>query len=164
MTKKTLDLGCGGNKCPGSFGVDFRDLPEVDFKWDLEKTLPKKFHNSFDHLHTAGVIDHLGNPQKFLEDCLLYLKKGGTLYLIADNASYWRNHKRSWPFSEYHATGWGNHKFLGHKMMFQKEHLEKIAKQCGFKNVKTNFIHKHNIDYILPKRFGCSIIEMTAEK
>ena len=38
---KILDLGCGRNKLQGAFGVDFVELPGVDFVWDLNKELPR---------------------------------------------------------------------------------------------------------------------------
>ena len=45
-----LDLGCGRNKLKNAFGVDFVKLSGVDFVWDLNKQLPKKFH-----IHFSGI-------------------------------------------------------------------------------------------------------------
>ena len=45
MIMKILDLGCGRNKLKDAFGIDFVKLSGVDFIWNLNKTLPKKFYN-----------------------------------------------------------------------------------------------------------------------
>lgn len=72
---RLLDLGCGGKKIPNSFAVDFLNYPGVDLRWNLNKELPKKYHNKFDLVHTKRTLDHLGNPLGFLEGCSKYLKK-----------------------------------------------------------------------------------------
>lgn len=172
-----LDLGCGKNKYPGSFGVDFIKLPTVDFVWDLNNKLPKKFYNKYDIVYTKCVIDHLGNPLNFLEGCKKYLKNKGKLILIADNGDYWRYH---FHLGNYHADIWEcdalDYPETHHKMFFQMKHLIKILHIVGFKIIKTDYysdysnlsffkkIVKGHFDFILPKHLGSSMIVIEAVK
>ncbi|MFA4907214.1 MAG: methyltransferase domain-containing protein [archaeon] len=168
---RALDLGCWKNKKPGAFGVDFHKYSGVDLKWDLEKPLPKKYWNSFDEVYSAGLLEHLGNPQFFLENCRKYLKKGGKLEIITDNADYWRFHFVHRPvigfFGAYHATLWNKEdKSLQtqHKMLFQAGHLETLLNLAGFKKIKADFYYQKNLDVLLPRKFGSMYLTATAEK
>lgn len=76
--KKTLDLGCGRNKLPGAVGVDFLDLPGVDFVADLNDRLP--FDDaSFDVVHSNQVFEHVQNMIGLVGECHRILKPGGML-------------------------------------------------------------------------------------
>ncbi|MAG47676.1 hypothetical protein CL617_03645 [archaeon] len=168
---KTLDLGCGHHKVKGAFGVDFIKLPGVDFVWDLNKTLPKEFHNEYDVVYSNGVIDHLGNPLNFLEGCKKYLKKDGKLITIVDNGDYWRYHLH---LGNYHADLWEkdfpDHPETHHKMLFQMKHIEKILKLLDFKVTNKKYIRltgtwkDYHIDYLLPKFIGCNFMKIEAIK
>jgi len=168
---KILDLGCGRNKLKGAFGVDFVKLPLVDFVWDLNKELPKKFHNKFDIVYSNGVLDHLGNPLLFLEGCKKYLKKNGKLILIVDNGDYWRYHLH---LGNYHADIWESddpeHPETHHKMLFQMKNVVKMLKLLDFRVTKTEYIRltgtwrDYHIDYLLPKHLGCNFMKIEAIK
>ncbi len=162
-----LDLGCGNFKLKGAFGVDFFREKGVDLQWDLEKTLPKKFWEKFDLVYSDGLLDHLGNPKKFLEDCVLYAKKGGFVQVLVDNADYWRYHKRSWPFSDYHALLWfkaTDELKVQHKMMFQLGHLETLFKLVGLEVVEKKFLHCKGPDFLLPRHFGSAYVSIVGKK
>ncbi len=166
-----LDLGCGRNKYKGAFGVDFVKLPGVDFVWNLNKTLPKRFYNKFDVVYHNGVLDHLGNPLLFLEGCRKYLKKNGKMIIILDNGDYWRYHLH---LGNYHADLWEkdfpDHPEVHHKMLFQMKHVIKILKLLDFKITKTKYIRltgtwrDYHIDYLMPKSLGCNFMYIESIK
>jgi len=141
----SCDLGCGDKKIPGAFGVDFVRTKDTDLQWDLEKALPKKFWHSYDLVYSASVLDHLGNPLIFLENCAKYAKPGGFVQVIVDNGDYWRFHKKTWPFGNYHSTLWFKESSdikVQHKMMFQMGHLENLFAVAGLKAVKKEFFYR----------------------
>lgn len=168
---KILDLGCGKRKIKNSFGIDAVKHKCVDLVWDLNKPLPKKLYNKFDIVHHHCVLDHLGNPLMFLQECYKCLKKNGKLIFVVDNADYWRYH---FDLGNYHATTWEqeapNNPELHHKMMFQMKHLIKILKIIGFKIIKSEYIRDYkklkrgHIDYLMPKKFGFNFIRIKAIK
>lgn len=168
---KIIDMGCGTDKYPGSFGVDFRKEMGVDLVWDLNKELPKSHHGKYDIVYSKCVIDHLGNPFQFLQGCYRYLKKGGKLIIIIDNGDYWRYH---FYLGNYHAKVWSDDcpdkPYTHHKMIFQMEHLTKMLKIIGFKMKKAEYFRdykgliKGHIDYLMPKRLGCNMMRIEAVK
>ena len=172
-----LDLGCWKGKINGAFGVDFVKFDGVDFVWDLNKELPKKFHNKFDVVHNKCVIDHLGNPMIFLQGCIKYLKKNGKLILIVDNGDYWRYHVKK---GTYHATLWEkddpDHKETQHKMLFQMKHLTNLLELVGFKITNSYYYNDYDnlplakklfrahIDLFLPNYIGKNMMKIEAIK
>ncbi|MDD5163568.1 MAG: methyltransferase domain-containing protein [Candidatus ainarchaeum sp.] len=164
---KILDLGCGDKKIPNAFGVDFIKTRGTDLEWDLEKILPKKFWNSYDLVYSASVLDHLGNPLNFLENCARYSKPCGIVQVIVDNADYWRFHKKSWPFGNYHSTLWFKESRdikVQHKMMFQAGHLENLFALAGLEVIKKEFFYKAGIDKLLPEHLGSAFISIIGKK
>lgn len=174
---KILDLGCWKGKILGSFGVDFVKFEGVDFVWDLNKELPKNFHNKYDVVYNKCVIDHLGNPLLFLQGCNKYLKNKGKLILVVDNGDYWRYHIK---FGNYHATLWEkddpDNKLTQHKMLFQMKHLTGLLELVGFK-VKKSFYYndydnfsfmkklfRGHLDLFLPKHLGSNLMKIEAVK
>lgn len=167
LNGKILDLGCGDKKIPNAFGVDFVKTKECDLQWDLEKPLPKKIWNKFDLVYNCSVLDHLGNPLSFLENCGKYAKPNGIIQVIVDNADYWRYHKKSWPFSGYHAGLWLKENKdikVQHKMMFQMGHLENLFASAGIKVIRKEFFHRVLIDYFLPEHLGSAFISIIGKK
>lgn len=167
---KILDLGCGKKKYPNSFGVDFVASEGVNFVWDLNKLLPDEFNNHFEKVVNTCVLDHIGNPYLFLEGCYKYLKKGGVLEIVIDNADYWRYH---FNLGNYHSNVWEKDcedTKTHHKMMFQMKHITKMLEIMGFKIISTEYfrdykgIFKGHIDYVLPKRLGYNMMKVVAQK
>ena len=166
-----LDLGCGSNKYPNSYGVDFQQLPGVDMVWDLNEFLPGDHWGKYSVVHTKCVLDHIGNPLNFLRGCYQYLQNDGKLILIIDNGNYWRYHVH---LGNYHAHVWENDApgvpWAHHKMMFQKEHLVKLLGLIGFKNITARYFRdyrgflKGHVDYLFPKHLGRNMIRIEAQK
>jgi len=164
---ESLDLGCGNKKLFGSFGVEYLKTECADLQWDVQKTLPKKFWNRFALVYSAGVIDHLGNPQKFLENCKTYAKPGGFVQVIVDNGDYWRFHKKGWPFGNYHSALWfkeAKDLVVQHKMIFQLGHLETLFRLAGLQIVEKSYFWGQNIDFLLPKHLGKAYISIVGKK
>lgn len=166
---KILDLGCSNEKINGAFGVDYSETECTDLVFDLDNTLPKKFHNKFDLVYSGHVIEHMGNPLNFLKNCRLYAREGGYIQVITDNASYWRFHKKGYPFAEYHAKHIDenlNTECLktSHKMLFQLGHLENLFKLANIKVVKSEYCKISKIDKALPKIFGSAYVQVIGER
>lgn len=174
---KILDLGCGKNKLEGSFGVDFVKFPNVDFVWNLNYALPKKFNDNFDIVYHKCVLDHIGNPLDFLKNCRNYLKNNGKMVMIIDNGDYWRFH---FHLGTYHADIWEldepGHPETHHKMLFQMKHLIKMLKLVEFKVTKAYYFNDYDnlnllkklrrghLDYLLPRHLGRNMIKIESIK
>ncbi len=161
-----MDLGCGDDKLPGAFGVEFVETKDVDLVWDLEKPLPKKFWNEFDLVYSCCVLDHLGNPLNFLENCKSYAKDGGYVQVIVDNGDYWRYHRKGYPFGNYHATLWFKNSSslkVQHKMLFQLGHLENLFNLVELKIVEARYFGRDKLDYLLPLHWGSMYISIVGE-
>lgn len=164
---KKLDLGCGYKKLNGAFGVDFIKTGCTDLQWDLEKKLPKSFWNSFELVFCAGIIEHLGNPLNFLQNCCTYAKKDGFVQVITDNADYWRFHKKGWPFGNYHSMAWYKESGLlkvQHKMMFQPGHVQNLFRMLGLQTVEMRYFWRQGLDYLLPKHLGSAYFSIVGRK
>jgi len=103
-----LDVGCGygkfmillKNKFPSMslYGVDYSKLEVAKAKKkslnvcraDLEKGLKFK-SSSFDMIFAGEIIEHLYNPDFFLEESGRVLKKGGFLLITTPNLCSWFN-------------------------------------------------------------------------
>ncbi len=164
---KKLDLGCGLKKLKGAFGVDYFKTDCTDLEWNLEKPLPKKFWNSYDLVYSAGVLDHMGNPLQFLKNCVLYAKPKGFVQVVVDNADYWRFHKKSKPFGNYHSELWFKETKeleVQHKMMFQPGHVETMFKLLHLEIVEKKLFWRDSIDYLIPKRLGSAYFSIVGKK
>lgn len=76
--KRVLDIGCGRNKLPGAVGIDFLDLPGVDYVADLNKPLPLE-DESFDVVFANQVFEHVSNMIGLVGECHRVLRHGGIL-------------------------------------------------------------------------------------
>ena len=84
---KTLHIGCGLNKRPGSIGVDILHEPGVDIVFDLDTT-PYPFANDeFDLVVAEHVLEHLSNIVGVVEDIHRLLKPGGKLEVLCPHFS-----------------------------------------------------------------------------
>lgn len=109
--KIILDVGCGdglfldklaevleGRKGLELWGVDYSKykLEKAkkgghNVKWcDLEKGLPFE-DNTFDLIYAAELIEHLYNPDFFLEECNRVLRPEGQLIVSTPNLQAWYN-------------------------------------------------------------------------
>lgn len=109
--KQILDVGCGDGlfmdrmrdalkdrKKVSIWGVDYSKykLKKAEkkghsVKWcDLEKGLPFE-DKTFDVVYAAELIEHLYNPDFFLEECYRVLRKDGVVIISTPNLHAWYN-------------------------------------------------------------------------
>jgi 2-polyprenyl-3-methyl-5-hydroxy-6-metoxy-1,4-benzoquinol methylase len=109
--KVILDVGCGdglflnkladavsGRKGVKLWGVDYSKYKLAkakkaghNVKWcDLEKGLPFE-DNTFDVVYAAELIEHLYNPDFFLEECHRVLRPEGKIIVSTPNLHAWYN-------------------------------------------------------------------------
>ncbi len=163
--QKIINLGCGSRKKMNEFGVDIIKASNVDLIWDLNKELPKKYHEEFEEVYSHTYLEHCGNPLKFLKDAEKLLKHGGKIIIVTDNASYWRYHFKWY----YHPDIWKEHDsnvVTQHKMLFQIGHIENLLLEAGYHIGSVEFYGKQDSfpDRFLPKKFGYSAIKAIAYK
>ena len=97
-----LDLGCGTNKVRGAIGVDIEKNSHADVIHDLSK-FPYPFENGkFKKIHAKGVLEHLPNTVKAMEELYRLLKPNGKLIIRVPHFSgsgAWANPTHIKPFA-----------------------------------------------------------------
>ncbi len=96
---KTLDLGCGVHKFPGSVGLDCVPLATVDVVHDLN-AFPYPFEaNTFDAVRMTHVVEHLQSILKTMEEIHRIAKPGAIITIITphySDASSWQDPTHVW--------------------------------------------------------------------
>ncbi len=85
--------------------------------------------NSFDAILLSHVIEHVPFPDKLIKECHRILKDGGTLLAITPNAA-----SRG---SRYFGKNWRGLETPQHLQIFTPQSLALLAKNAGFKNIKS---------------------------
>jgi 2-polyprenyl-3-methyl-5-hydroxy-6-metoxy-1,4-benzoquinol methylase len=150
---KILDIGCGRGTLrkylsfKNIYGVDIskealKEAKKVylnTVQVDLDKKpIPFK-DNSFDIVVCLGVIEHIFNPLRLLQECHRALKKNGTLFLLAPNILSFRNIlrmiiKRRFPKTSIDDIGYDG----GHIAYFSHKDLAELVAKSGFRKYKFN--------------------------
>src|SRR5580658_2042707 len=79
---RTLDVGCGINKLPGSIGIDRNPSSRADVICELDH-FPYPFRDSsFDTLQAVHVIEHVGEVMKTLEEFHRLFRNGGYVLIV----------------------------------------------------------------------------------
>lgn len=100
---RVLDYGCGGSPYRPLFGncsyhrADLPGTQGLDFEFDGESRLPPEARD-YDCVLSSQVLEHVKNPQAYLQECHRVLKPNGCLLLTThglyeDHAcpeDYWR--------------------------------------------------------------------------
>ena len=101
----TLDVGCGGNKTPGSVGMDVRALPGVDAVHDLQ-TFPWPFADeTFDEIIMSHVMEHV-EPKyviHVMNEMWRVMKVGGVLMMAMPypgSHGHWQDPTHYKPWNE----------------------------------------------------------------
>ena len=76
--RRTLDIGCGRQKLPGSIGLDFRSHPGVDVVADLNDRLPIR-DEQFDAVNADQVLEHVANLPDLVREIHRVLRPSGIL-------------------------------------------------------------------------------------
>lgn len=108
---KKLNLGCGKTIKEGWINVDLIENEGVDVVWDLNKFPYKPFKdNEFDYILLDGILEHLDNPEKVIQELWRISKKGAEILITVPHFSSWQawgdithkrpfNHTSLFPFS-----------------------------------------------------------------
>jgi SAM-dependent methyltransferase len=76
---RTLDVGCGIRKYPGSIGIDLNPASAADVICDLDR-FPYPFAcRSFDRLRAIHVIEHLTDVIRTMEEFHRLVRPGGRI-------------------------------------------------------------------------------------
>ncbi|MGA3185635.1 MAG: class I SAM-dependent methyltransferase [Bryobacteraceae bacterium] len=79
---RTLDVGCGINKLPGSLGIDRNPASRADVICELDQ-FPYPFRDSsFDALQAVHVIEHVGDVMKTMEEFHRLVRPGGEVLIV----------------------------------------------------------------------------------
>lgn len=65
---RTIDIGCGSNKSPGSVGMDIFAYPGVDIVHDVQKLPWPLQNNSYDKVICQHVIEHIDDVVAFMKE------------------------------------------------------------------------------------------------
>jgi SAM-dependent methyltransferase len=75
----SIDLGCGGNKKPGTVGIDVQPLPGVDLVVDLETEALPFGDETVAYVHASHVLEHLANPTRLFTEISRVCREGARL-------------------------------------------------------------------------------------
>ncbi len=78
---KILDLGCGPNKHPGSFGVDRRPYPGVDLVHDLDETPWPLPSDTFERVICSHIVEHVADIAAFFREVHRVAKNGAEVWI-----------------------------------------------------------------------------------
>jgi ubiquinone/menaquinone biosynthesis C-methylase UbiE len=84
-----LDLGCGGKKHAGAFGVDVRDVPGVDLVHDLDSFPWPLPSNQYTEIYCQDIIEHIDKIEPFLRELARISAKGATIELRTPHFTSW---------------------------------------------------------------------------
>jgi methionine biosynthesis protein MetW len=163
-----LDVGCGTGKLCMNAANRFANVQGCDIsetalsaarqkgitclKIDLNQEPLPYDSSSFDAITALDVIEHLLDPQTFLDDIFRILKPGGQLILSTPNFRKMKNiwtltTKGHFPKTSGDPEGWDG----GHLAYFTRKDLQVLLKKSGFTPSKSIGIHSLDRHQILKK-------------
>ena len=123
LNRKSLDIGCGKNKLPGSIGLDLKPLEGVDIVHDLN-CYPYPFHeDTFDFIRLSHVVEHVVSIIKTMEEIYRIAKNGAEVEIITPHytdSSSWQDPTHLW------------HLHSGSFDFFQEAHQSSYYTQARF--------------------------------
>lgn len=81
MPERTLDIGCGRNKRPGSIGLDVLPRTDADVRGDINSGRLPFADNSFDRVWLIHVIEHVDDVVRTIEEIHRVSKPGARLHI-----------------------------------------------------------------------------------
>jgi 2-polyprenyl-3-methyl-5-hydroxy-6-metoxy-1,4-benzoquinol methylase len=147
---KLLDIGCGGGKYLRSMqrlgwnveGVEFNssavqtcsDMGLTVYQGELSDAAIEDC--TYDVVTARHVLEHIPEPQQFIEEIFRILKPGGLMILRTPNS---KALGRNW-----FGTNWFANDVPRHLILFSPDNLRLLAKNIGF-------IHKKSMTFSSPK-------------
>jgi len=114
-----LDIGCGNNKTPGSIYLDVDKDANPDILHDLNIFPYPIEDNSIDEVVAKHIIEHLDDPQEFVNELFRILKPGGTAFIETP-----------------HFTSYVAYSEVQHKLFYSYFLLVNLVRPTRFKTVK----------------------------
>ena len=81
MRPVIVDIGCGGKKLNGAFGLDRRKVPGVDIICDFEHAVPLRT-NSVDVVNMSHIMEHIRDIIAFMEEVYRVCRPGAEVRVI----------------------------------------------------------------------------------
>ena len=146
---KTLDVGCGIRKYPGSIGIDRNPSSNADVVCDLDR-FPYPFaDHSFDRLRAIHVIEHVADVIKTMEEFHRLVRRGGRVRIetphYTDFSSFCdpthRSHLNSYSFRYFGDDHGGVGYYTSVKFREISVHVKLLAfwRWLGFEFLVNNF-------------------------
>lgn len=140
MAVEVVDLGCGDNKRPGSFGVDRYPYDDVDLVTDLDLTPWPLAANRFDRVIMSHIIEHVADIPKLMNEVHRIGRHGAIVEVTTPHFSSIDSYQD--PTHRWHlATQWHE--------IFCRGYLRKQVAPFSFVSVEVSF--GKNLRYWLPK-------------
>ncbi len=128
---KLLDVGCGSKPYQNLFQVSEYIGLDIDSDLARQRDVADYFYDgtifpfedaSFDSVLCNQVLEHVFNPDAFLEEIARVLKNQGTLLLTIPFV--WDEHEQPWDYARYSSFGLAH---LLHKHGFEIQFQKKLA-------------------------------------
>lgn len=108
VSGRVLDYGCGGSPYRSLFRHEAYVRADVGGMSDLDHVIVPGQplaapDSSFDCILSTQVLEHVSEPQKYLDDCFRMLKGGGTL-LLSTHGTF-PDHSVPWDFQRWTTNG-----------------------------------------------------------
>ncbi len=137
-----VDIGCGDRSFINflkKIGINSNGY-DVNDGINFENDKFPDIDNSVDHIVTNSVIEHIYNPNNFLNEIKRILKKNGNLIIVTPNFRF--------SFKEFYDDP-------THVKPYTEESLRKILEMYEFNNIKVLpwFVKKPQIYWKIPKNF-----------
>ncbi len=140
MAIEVVDLGCGSNKRPGSFGVDHYPFEGVDLVADLDRTPWPLEANRFDKVIMSHIIEHVADIPAIMNEAHRISRHGAIVEVTTPHFSSLDSYQD--PTHRWHlGTRW-------HEVFCQGYLRTQVAK-FSFVSVEVSF--GKNLRYWLPK-------------
>lgn len=157
--QRLLDVGCGN----GKFLVMARDMGwevvGVDFdglavntarQLDLNVVHGDVFsiadYESFDYITCSHVIEHVHNPEAFLEHIYLLLKPGGILWLETPNIQSYGH--------DYFKVNWRGLEPPRHLVIFNNTSLRNLLSRVGFQSVQVPAVNMLQVPFVVAASYA----------
>lgn len=140
-----VDLGCGDNKVPGTFGVDFRPFPGiVDLVADVSMITPDLLPRPADAVIARHVLEHfpVRDTQHILIRWVELLKPGGVIHIEVPRMDFIARHWFDRPGDIDHQRwlldmAYGGQDYPGnfHQTLYSLELLRHEMRQAGLVDI-----------------------------
>lgn len=153
-----MNFGCGNSKKEGYVNVDIRKEANPDMILDLNKHPYPFKDSSVDNITSRFLIEHLENPPQFLKECYRILKVGGNLTIVTDNML---GFPYIFDIRKKDGVDWKKYHF----MAFNRNMIEYMFINAGFKDIKVNMINCYPLrDYRILLRGFCALFPRFAPR